>query len=225
MFNYSINYSLQIGRLLPTFLRNSKIKAYAEALTMPTVKGHIYDWWYVFGLANYQQWTLTLETNKGDRVRRHAAVYEQISDDPITGLDPLDNSVHFKLVIDDFRGYKQRLRHTSQVIALEYVLNQWFGTAFRQPSEGASDIFITLNEDDGLEFWIGETPDESGWIAGDATSPDYSLIHDEADAYAPLEFDFVVNIPDAFTAEQEDEVKGIVNRLMVYGTNYNVIRY
>lgn len=51
----------------------------------------------------------------------------------------------WRLVSDNFLGSDFRLSITGSKLNLEYALNTWFETTFRQPSVGVSDIYLTTN--------------------------------------------------------------------------------
>lgn len=220
MFNYNIDFNIQFNSLLPTFFRLSKFKAYLQALTKPIAKRQADDVKYVFGSGTLPIWSTTTVTNKGSRVRRGAAVYEQTSDDAkLSNVDPLLETKFVK-VFDDFRGLKHRIRHNSQKLALEYILNEFLGTTFRQPAAGNSDVFIELRPQETKFLWIGEIPEESGYIVRDATETQVKMIVNQASEINVESVDFVVRYPSTLTAVQLKEIDGIVMKYLLYGVTY-----
>lgn len=79
--------------------------------------------------------------NKGDRVIFKKSVFESLID----GNTDAPDQITWYLVQDNFIGISERMKYNGQHIVLEYALNKWFGTTFRQPGEGISDIYTTTN--------------------------------------------------------------------------------
>ncbi len=225
MFNYSIDYTVQVNSLLPTFLRRPRALAYLRALVAPIASRQAGDVNHVFGSGPLPIWGPATVTNRGDRVRRGLAVYVQTSPEVgLSGMDPL-LLTHFAKVLDDFRGLKQRTRHNSQKTVLEYILNEVFGTVFRQPGEGFSDVWIQLTPQDTALFWVGETAAEASFLVGDILSADLRfVVNGPVDIKVSLP-DFVVMYPASLPAVHVTEIDGIVGRYMVYGTNYTKQSY
>lgn len=85
---------------------------------------------------------------KGDQVRASDhAVYEALQAVPIN-TQPADNPTYWLKVLNVWVGVRERQRYTGQKLVLEYALNKWFDTIFRQPTANvASPVFYTPKSD------------------------------------------------------------------------------
>lgn len=151
-YNYNISY-LVADTLSPQNRRNRflawlislcyPLQWMADAIFYIYLDGVLYP--FYDGSTTYIQ---------GDRViDLDNAVYE--SRVTQTGVQPKDNWSNIDLLIgwikvsDDYRGCRERLKYNGQKLTLEYALNKYFRTVFRQPDDVVnptnSDIFIDEN--------------------------------------------------------------------------------
>lgn len=79
----------------------------------------------------------------------------------IAGVLPT-NTASWLLLMDDFVGADERRTFTNQKLVLEWILNRYFETTFRQPPT-ASDIYIT-NTGNSDRFWNFTMP--TAWNSG-----------------------------------------------------------
>lgn len=57
-------------------------------------------------------------------------------------------------VQSNFIGANERASYSCSKLIFEYALNKWFGTTFRQPPVGTSDIYITTNSNSNNELYV-----------------------------------------------------------------------
>lgn len=72
---------------------------------------------------------------------------------------------NFWVLVSDNVGLRQRANTTGQKLSLEYVLNKHYGTTFRQPAIGTSDIYVVNNHIDTNYFVAGIDGGESSFAA------------------------------------------------------------
>jgi hypothetical protein len=108
-------------------------------------------------------------------------------------------------------------------VVLEYALNKWFGTVFRQPPT-LSDIYILNNAVLTPVFVVGASEDESSDIFGDISSEFIIDDYDFTTAYA-----FSIYIPtavyDALGAAKESIVRNFADKYVIAGILYNITPY
>ncbi len=145
---YDQNHSTINTQLTPPDKRSDTMLAWGRALTKPIQWLHdLFFIDYAQG-NNSAQYDPSVIYNVGDRVQFQHQVYEVWVGPTVAGTDPT-NTANWELVSDDFRGADQRVLFSSQVLVFEFLLNQWFGTVFRQPfyvappaTPAKSDIWI-----------------------------------------------------------------------------------
>lgn len=159
--------------------------------------------------------------NKGVRVVYKFAVYE-CTQDGTTSTPP---NTGWQLYLSNFIGADTRKKFTGQKVVLEYALNTYYNTTFKQPPL-QSDIYITNN-----------TADTIGFVVGESTGSYVNAI-DTASAYNPYNtyslgqiVSFLgyiyTSLTNGNTADPRDETKWLktetVAPLSPIGYNYNFV--
>lgn len=161
----------------------------------------------------------------GDRVQYGKAVYECWVD--CLGVLPTEQS-NWVLVQEKFTGLYGRLRQNAQKLCFEYALNEWFGTTFRQPVVGISDIFIEQIEDTPV-FHVGIIENESSYVDVDGSTA-FEPVHN-AD-FDVITYQFAIHIPVAVynalgstALIREKTVRRFADTINLAGINYNIVTY
>jgi hypothetical protein len=218
---YDLDYSIVGLQLLPPDKRRTRQIAWVKALLAPLQ--------YMHGIVflSYKQGSPAPQYaggayNKGDRVVYFFSVYEALEN---TATLPTDQTGWVKIQ-ESFIGLDERVKYTGQKIVLEYALNKWFVTQFRQPP-ALSDIYITTNLIPTGSFIVGGTEHTSSVVYSGGSS-DY-IYNDLATGGVK---NMNVNIPVAVfnalaatNAQRESIVRAFVNKYITAGITYNVVTY
>ena len=147
-------------------------------------------------------------------------------------------------VQQNFIGVTERASYAANKIIMEYALNKWFNTTFRQPNsnswytappiaagKNASDIFIVTNVDNQTQLWAAPTSAGVGY-AGMPTLSALALFGAPPVSQAEFVYDFTIYIPTAVYAALSANsglrlaiVQNFVNQLNIPGNKYNVLTY
>lgn len=149
MFNYDYNVQLATYRLTPVAKRQGVRLGFIDCVSLVIERERdLFFNDYVQG-NNDSKWDISTAYSRYDRVNYQNKIYECLQ--PVTGNLPADTS-YWVLVLGDFRGANERLKYNCQKILIDYMLNKWFGTVFRQPADGNSDIWIETTDEIGSAF-------------------------------------------------------------------------
>ena len=162
-----VDYDALIIALLVPDKRTTNTVAWNEALVDSTANEHsiIFDYYKQGLIAPF--WSATTY-NIGDIVRYGKSTWQNtLSGNTVA---PSTNN-SWALVAENFIGVDDRILFTGEKLTLEYALNKWFDTTFRQPNL-VSDIYITTNTNTESTFIIGNFDDESS-LMGNETSSEY----------------------------------------------------
>jgi hypothetical protein len=158
--------------------------------------------------------------HRRDVVIFNGGVYECIVDS--TTNDPTDQ-ISWRRISVSFIGSDERIGFRSEKLVLEYALNKWFGTVFRQPPS-TSDIFLQNNTVTTPVFIVGEVEDESSDIYTDSSS---EFIIDGYDF--TNQYNFAIHIPtavyDALGSAKESIVRNFADKYVIAGILYTIIPY
>ena len=161
---YDVNYNTAVENLLVPDKRTTKTLAFNIALTLGIANNHN----LLFNIyKNYNilpNWTAGTYS-KNTLVKYGKGIFQSIENGN-TGQPTISDK--WRLVSENFLGSDFRLAITGEKLNLEYALNTWFGSTFRQPSVGISDIFLTTNNSIELPvFRVGITEFESTAVEAD----------------------------------------------------------
>lgn len=234
---YDINFSTQSGRLLPPSKRQPRWLAWFSVLMYPLQwLRDLFFQVFVPGFAG-AKWDSVTVYVKGDRVRFiDRKVYEALQAVPAN--TPPDVNPDYWLPIQNlWIGLEPRAKYNSQKLLLEFVLNQWFDSMFRQPTSFVpapnyylpkSDIYISDNSLNNNVFTVFETEAGSSVVYYSQTYITDFVI----DAYSFSGSSFTINVPTALwttlgtnNQEREDVVRAIADKYIIYGIKYSIINY
>ena len=220
---YDINFSTFAAQLLPPDKRFTRTVAWVKILLSPLQ--YLRDLW--FGTyrtgSTAPQWVNTSPYNKYAQVKYNKIIYESLvannSDVPTTVAT-------WKVVQQNFIGLSERIYYSGQKLVLEYAMNKWFGTVFRQPPN-QSDIYIGSNATAVAVFRSANTEDFSSVVFSDVSS-EY-VINDYTFAVA---FNFTIYCPvavynalDPTLINNEKIFRAFVDKYVPAGVTYNIVTY
>lgn len=221
---YDIDFNTKAVELLPPDKRFPTTIAWIKALVKQAK--YIRDKYlgdYNTG-ANYPIWAIATNYNKGDRVIYKGSVYESLINGNI-GNQPIEG-INWTLYQKNFIGVSERVYYNGQKIVLEWALNKWFHTTFRQPPL-VSDIFIQNNTPSFKCFIIGDNSNNSSSVFSDKSSSPISY-----DYNAPLFKNATINIPlavynalDTTAINREKIVRNFADLYFAAGITYNIVTY
>lgn len=178
---YDFNTDLYAENMLPPLKRIGRYLAWMKVLLKPMqfIRDALFGTYRDGNTA--ADWNILATYAVGDQVKYiDKAVYECWVA-TTAGIVPTDTDYWVK-VQDKFVGIVPRSKYNSQVLVLEWVLNEWFGTTFVN-QVGASDIYISNTSNTNQDFIVGVTESQSSsavYQNGDADSfvqegnPDFS---------------------------------------------------
>lgn len=210
---YTINFLNKVIELLPPDKRLGRMVAWMRSLNNPIqyLKYKFLDD-YRTG-STYPVW-IAGTYNKGDKVVYKQIVYECDTDNT-TNSPPLSGWVKY---LDSFIGTDERVLYNGQKLVLEYALNQYYMSNFRQPPL-VSDIYIANIPYSLQGFNIGQT-------TGDAVGQTTSTGFIDYDTPFVQPYNFQINIPAAVYATTNDsEIRNFVDRIIPIGLNYTINPY
>lgn len=154
-FSYDCDFALQAQRLTPITKRQDIRLAINECISAPIQRNRDNFFNYYVNGDDSAVWDIGTNYDRYDRVNYHNRIYE--CTDAIIAELPT-NTDYWVQVVVDFRGVNERIKYNCQKIILEWILNRWFGTTFRQPSLAGtpSDFYIVNNDRDGDIFYTSE---------------------------------------------------------------------
>jgi hypothetical protein len=239
MPTYDYNISQATRELLPPSKRKTNNLAYLGA------PGYVLQRYHTLFFNLYANGNMALDWTSGgtykyeDQVRYtensryNNRIYELTNKAGITGLTtpPSDDTVNWILVQNNFIGVSERARYAAPKVVIEYALNKWFKTTFRQPPL-VSDIFLTKELVDNQTFVIGATEEESSAIAYN-DQLQKSFISDE---YITNKHKFAINIPLAvydslttqpsgFSNTKDKIIRSFADNYVMGGITYTIITY
>ncbi len=228
-FNYECDFNLQNERLTPITKRQDVRLALLESISEPIQwnRDNFFDE-YLEG-DSAAVWDAGTSYVRYDRVNYQNKIYEAIED----SLNQLPTVAEYWVqVIGDFRGATERIKYNCQKIMLEYILNRWFSTIFRQPEVGTpSDFYIVDNTRFVPGFSVPETTFRDGIYVSNSiferanktkkfvkVSPGYSATSNFT-VYYP-----VVTIPTT-TDDEYYQMTGLIDQYKIFGSTADYISY
>lgn len=165
--------------------------------------------------------------DKYERVIYNKGVYESLID---SNTDLPSVTTSWIKLTDSFIGVDERILFGTSKLTLEYALNKWFFTEFRQPNfddTSISDIYIETNEVTTGFFRVGLIEDESTSIGTEQSS---EPIGD--DGALTIQYNFTIWFPtavysalDADSAVRESIVRSFADNYVPTGLFYNILTY
>ena len=161
---YSIDYNQKVVETLVPDKRQPKTTAYLQQLAREVSVNHnqLFNIYKRYQLAVV--WTAG-SYSRNSKVRYGKSIYvavEPTSDEP-------SYSNTWAMVSPNFMGNDFRQAIRGEKLVLEYALNTWFGTNFRQ-LPAISDIYLTTNTIIDSVFRVGKVEFESSNVGTDTSS-------------------------------------------------------
>ena len=219
---YSLDYNQKVIETLVPDKRMPITTAYLQALVKDISNNHIqlFETYKQYQLLD--DWIPATYT-KNTLIKYSKSIYQAVDDTS----DTPSYSNMWRLVSENYQGNDFRLSVTSEKLVLEYALNDWFGSMFRQPIDGISDIFLTTNEITESPFLIGLYENESSKIFTDTSSEfivnNYTFLN---------QFNLTINVPIALynTLGSTDNIRQTIirsyaDKYVASGITYNIITY
>ena len=148
---FDINWKTKAIELLPPDKRTGVISGYLRAWFEPIkYLGEKILTDYRIG-RNYPEWIAGTYAEY-DKVKFKQIVYESLVD----GNTDQPPSANWRVYLPSFIGVESRVKFNSQKVVMEYALNTYFNTNFRQPPL-ISDIYIERTGRQLVAFRIGQT--------------------------------------------------------------------
>lgn len=159
--------------------------------------------------------------------QRRIYLRNEVTTDYVAGISPL-NTTYWTKILESFIGASERAKFGPSKIVLEYALNKIFGTVFRQPADGTSDIYIAnLNTTDDL-FFVGEVDEATAEV----TENDQDAIFFVPEVESIEAFDYAIYVPVAvWTAiaptsiERDAIITSVANKYRLVGYTFEIITY
>lgn len=157
------------------------------------------------------------------QVRYNKIVYESLKNG---NTDVPTVATSWKIVQQNFIGLSERILYTGEKLLLEYAMNKWFGTVFRQPNN-VSDIYITNNTISIAVFRSANTENFSSVVYANVSS-EYVI-----NQYSfTLAYNFTINCPlavfnalDPTLVNNEKIFRSFVDKYVPAGITYNIVTY
>lgn len=220
---YDIDYSKQRVQLLPPDKRYTKTVAWAGILLAPLNYLRNLNFGSYRTGSDAPQWVNTDPYAKYDQVKYNKIVYESLIDG---NTDVPTTVASWKVVQGNFIGLSERIYYNGQKLVLEWAMNKWFGTVFRQPPN-VSDIYITNNSVPIAVFRCGGDEDISSVVFSNSSSE--VVINSYSFSVA---FNFTINVPqavydalDVTLVNNEKIFRAFVDRYVPAGVTYTILTY
>jgi hypothetical protein len=161
---------------------------------------------------------------KGQVVNYNKAVFQSLENN---NSDSPSNSTKWKLISENFLGTDFRLMIKGETLILEYAINTWFGTVFRQPPL-VSDIFFKTNKTLPLNvFRVAQSERNSSVVYFDKSSEyivnAYSFANQyNSDLNIPIGFYNSLGADDLI---RESIVRSFVDKYINVGLTYRIATY
>lgn len=161
---------------------------------------------------------------KGQVVNYNKAIFQSLENN---NLDNPSNSEKWTLVSESFLGTDFRLNIKGETLILEYAINTWFGTMFRQPPY-VSEIFFKTNRTLPLNvFRISKTERNSSIVYSNKSNEfvinGYSFAEQyNSDLNVPLSFYNSLGLDNQV---RESIIRSFVNKYINAGLTYKIVTY
>lgn len=218
---YSIDYNQKVIETLTPDKRQPKTTAYLQQLAKEVSVNHN----QLFSI--YKQYNLSSTWEAGSYpinsvVRYGKSIYaavENTTDEP-------SYSNAWIMVSPNFMGNDFRLAITGEKLVLEYALNLWFNTAFRQ-LPALSDIYLKTNTIADSVFFVGHSEFESSKIYLNISSEfiinDYSFTDQyNLTIFVPIA---VFNALGTTNEIRTSIIRSFADLYISAGITYNILTY
>lgn len=220
---YDIDFQKFSAQMLPPDKRYTRNVAWIKSLLSPLQ--YLRDLWF----GSYRtgstapQWVNSSPYPKYAQVKYNKIVYESLVDN---NADLPTTVATWRVVQINFIGMEERILYNGEKLVLEYAMNKWFGTVFRQPPN-QPDIYILNNPVPIPVFRVGGVEDISSITYADG-SVEYVInqytfgIDFNFTIYCPVA---VYNALDPSLINNEKIFRSFVDRYVPAGITYKIETY
>lgn len=219
---YDINYKQQVIDLLPPDKRYKNIVAYLQDCCISTVQ-YLRD----AILGDYRNgvtvsaWVSGNTYSRGNKVIYKNAVFVSLIN---SNTDIPTNTTSWYMQQQFFIGLSERLAYNGNNLVFTYALNRWFGTTFRQPGIGLSDIYITTNPINPSTFKVGYVSTESSWVGSDISSDPITY-----SSTFGVQYNCTIHVPTSLITSLGSAAYALldsyINQYIYAGLTYQVVAY
>jgi hypothetical protein len=218
---YSVDYNQKVIETLVPDKRQPKTVAFLQQLAKEVSGNHNQLFTIYKGFQSPTIWSAGTYT-KNTVVRYAKSIYLAAEN---TSAEPSFSNAWI-LVSPNFMGNDFRLAIRGEKLNLEYALNTWFNTTFRQPPL-VSDIYLSTNVILDQIFRVGINENESSNIYKDISSEFVINNYLFTDQYnltinVPLS---VYNALGSTTDIRTSIIRNFANLYISAGITYNIITY
>lgn len=219
---YDINFNTLAVQVIPPDKRYSRMVAWVRMLLSPLQ--YLRDLWF----GSYRSGSTAGAWAAGTyakyaQVKYNKAVYESLVNNNTSVPTTVAN---WKVVQNNFIGLSERILYSGQKLVLEYALNKWFGTTFRQPPS-QSDIYIT-NNPIGVAFFRSANVEDISSSVSNSGSSEYVINNYSFN----VQFNFTIHVPvavynalDTTGLNNEKIFKSFAGQYIPAGLTYQIITY
>lgn len=239
--DYQVNYPLQVANQLPILKRKPRMMAWMDAILYPQQWFHnVFFGEYVngSGAAEYDPLASYIY---GDIVRYYDnAIYVVVSLTGVSGYPPIAANIpdYWIKMTDDFRGVYERIKYNGEKITLEFILNRWFHSVFREPDSVTNpqverpDIYIDNNSLNNIAFVVyADEPNSSIVFANDLYDQQFII-----DDYTFTGNAFTIYVPESggspnpgfyssLQPQADLKIRSIADRYVIAGILYSIEQY
>lgn len=222
---YQFTISLFVDRNLPPDKRFAPMSNLVTVFLSPVQ--YIQKMLYRFVYGSFDnEFNIVTSYSFGTFIKYQNKVYfKYTSGSSITGYPSVDD-VNWYKVMDGLYGIEVKKNWYSGKLTLEYILNTYFGTDYKNPSEGTSDIYISNPLRGDSYFTVYQVP--VGSLVYKSPYNALAVVYDGVSGIDST-VSFTINVPLAtFTALNPDatsKIKATVQDYVYAGINYSVTTY
>ncbi len=198
---------------------------------------------YCFGDPDSGVWNKTITYSYNDIVVTYFGTFISLIDsntgnnpnlEPILQSDGSFEYTNWYKIAPSLVGAYERGCFTSQKLNMEFGLNKYFKTTYRNPTSivsggylPLSDIYITTTEPTELSFisYTTEDPSSDSFTNNSQNKYSFTTVITAIDTT----YEFVVHIPTSLAADlgvdYESIIRSKVDKVCLIGTSYSVITY
>lgn len=221
---YDIDFSKYAVQMLPPDKRFTRQVAWVRILL--SCLQYLRDLWFGsyrtgstaptwVNSAPYAKYALVKYSNK--------IIYESLINN---NSDVPTNTASWRVAQQNFIGLSERILYNGQKLVLEYAMNKWFGTTFRQPNN-QSDIYISNNTIAIPSFRVGANEAGSTVVSTQSSSEFVGIdsnftVASNFTIYCPVA---VYNALDTTLINNDKIFRAFVDKYVPAGVTYTITTY
>lgn len=223
----TVDINNEMIQLLPPHRRLQNFIIFLQSLAYPLVWNYnnFTDFLNGTSAGNYN---FSTTYNIGTNVIYKFQVYQSLVNGNL-GNYPDANPDKWLLVVDNFIGAYERMAYNPQKLVFEWALNHYFGTTFRQPGTGTSDIYILTTAPSYTSFVSFTTEDGTSDVF--TVGAGGSAIYSTSIFASSTTYQYEIHIPVAvYTAlgsasVREAIVRNFADKYTIGGVKYIIVTY